>query len=60
MFKGNNTLTLNEATMIVAMQEYLDARAKEGIGPKVISVKGSSGVESTFIIMTSETKGDTL
>lgn len=37
--KGNNTLTLNEATMIEAVQEYLAKRMGATYVPKVTSVK---------------------
>ncbi len=42
MFKGNNTLTLNEATMIEAVSEYLAKRAATGFAPVVKSVKPNS------------------
>lgn len=37
--KGSNTLTLNEATMIEAVQEYLTKRMGATYVPKVTSVK---------------------
>lgn len=37
--KGNNTLTLNEATMIEAVQEYLTKRMGATYVPTVTSVK---------------------
>jgi len=40
--KGNNSLTLNEATMIEAMQEWLIKRMGE-FAPKVTSVKPNPG-----------------
>ena len=40
--KGNNTLTLNEATMIEAVQEYLTKRMGSTYVPKVTSVKPAS------------------
>ena len=50
MFKGVNRLILNEATMIVAVQEYFNARAKEGCAPKVTQVKAEPGQDQTFSI----------
>jgi hypothetical protein len=43
MFIGTSKLELNEATMIVAVQEYLDKRAKDGFSPLVKSVKAGAG-----------------
>ena len=46
--KGNNRIVVNQATMVEAMQEYLDKRAAGGKADKVESVdyimEGSSGV----------------
>jgi hypothetical protein len=42
MFKGSTKLELNEATMIVAVQEYLDKRTKDEYLSTVKSVKYSS------------------
>lgn len=38
---GNNTLTLNEATLVQAVQEWLDKRMNPS--PKVGSVKAATG-----------------
>ena len=54
MFKGVNRLILNEATMIVAVQEYFNARAKEGCAPKVTQVKAEPGQDQTFSIQVEE------
>lgn len=35
---GNNTMHLNEASIIAAMQMFLDAVFREGCAPKVMSV----------------------
>jgi hypothetical protein len=37
--KGNNTLILNEATMIEAVQFWLDSKIVPSQSPKVTSVK---------------------
>jgi len=48
--KGNNTLELNEATLIEAMQEYLDKRMTD-YAPKVTSVKSSKvGLSDNFTV----------
>lgn len=36
--KGNNTLQLNEATMIEAVQYWLDSQMMPGASPKVVRV----------------------
>lgn len=41
---GNNELTLNQATMIEALQMWLDAQMMAGKAPKVTSVAAKSGV----------------
>lgn len=47
--KGSNTLTLNQATLIAAVQCYLDTQFAEGKSPKVTAVKASSSsYEQTF------------
>lgn len=53
--KGNNSLHLNEATMIEAVQEYLNARMLSA-APKVTSVKAenSSAYSATFIVNVEE------
>lgn len=51
--KGNNTLELCPATVIEALQEYLDARYKnpDGSGVKVVSVEiGKQGIGHTFFV----------
>jgi hypothetical protein len=40
---GNNTLELNEATMVAAVQMYLEYLFKENKAPTVKSVKQTSG-----------------
>jgi hypothetical protein len=42
MFKGNTKLELNTATLVVAIQEYLDKRTKDGCSPRVKSIAASS------------------
>jgi len=39
---GNNTLELNQATIVEAVQMYLDSRFKEGCSPKVMKVATKS------------------
>lgn len=46
--KGNNTLELNEATMIEAVQYWLECQFAEGKAPIVKSVTGGSGMTKTF------------
>ena len=52
--RGNNTLELNEATLIEAMQEYLDKRMGQ-FAPLVkgVSVTGQ-GYEKTFNVSVSD------
>lgn len=54
--KGNNTLTLNQVTMVEALQLWADAKFKQP--PKVESVeqttKGGSYGGSTFEVKVSE------
>lgn len=57
MFKGNNRIVLNEATMIEAVQFWLNDQHKKGRAPKVDGVRpnmnsASSGTE--FIVSTVE------
>ena len=37
--KGSNELQINQATMIEAVQMYLDSQMREGLSPVVIGVK---------------------
>ena len=48
VFKGSTTLELNAATMIVAIQEYLDKRALPAYRPVVKSVTSVSGPTPSF------------
>lgn len=48
MFKGSNTIMLNEATMIVAVQEYLEKRTREGCALQVKSVKMSNSSRGNY------------
>lgn len=52
---GNNELHLNQATLIQAMQEWLDKRLL-GYAPKVTAVKSESKGYSveTFIVSTTD------
>ncbi len=56
--KGNNELVLNQATMIEAVQMYLNSQMKDGLAPTVQSVKtgksGSYGTEDSFSISVTE------
>ena len=54
--KGNNTITLNEATMIAAVQHYFDTILfREGAAPKVQRVAVNSGNYSDqFCVTTCE------
>jgi len=57
MFKGTNTILLNEATIILAIQEYLDRRVSDlNISPKVTSVnpRNDSHNMKTFEVVTEE------
>jgi len=55
--KGNNTLELNEATMIVAVQEYLNKRITVET-PIVKSVKRSGkAYENGFTVELAEGEG---
>ncbi|MDZ4343257.1 MAG: hypothetical protein U1E51_12590 [Candidatus Binatia bacterium] len=53
--KGNNTFHLNEATLIEAMQEYLDKRMLV-YTPKVVSVRLSGEVNNSFEVEVEEVK----
>ena len=57
--KGRNTLHLNEATIIEAVQEYLNQRLKEPT-QKVESVKfsGSGPYQNVFLVTLEEKKDD--
>lgn len=51
---GNNEMHLNEATMIQAMQEWLDKRMP-GYSPKVTSVSASTNYAGAdFIVKTTD------
>lgn len=64
--RGNNTLILNDATMIEALQEYCDKRWKPADGPglKIESVDKFTGTNVSgswpsaggFVVRTSERK----
>lgn len=43
MLLGENELTINQATMIAALQMYLNTTFAEGKSPKVTDVKLASG-----------------
>ena len=54
--KGSNTLVLNEATMIEAVQFWLDSIIKEP-APKVVSVSvGREGMSTLFNVSLKETE----
>ena len=53
--KGNNELNLNEATMIEAVQFWLNAQFLEGKAPTVKSIKGgTSTYDNTFKVSVEE------
>jgi hypothetical protein len=55
MFKGNSKVELNEATVIEALQEYVDKRLAPGFIPiKIMSVKPKTDgyQENKFVIET--------
>lgn len=52
-YMGNNEIHLNEATVIVAMQEYLNSIHMTGMAPRVRSVTYNAGVNS-FIVKTED------
>ena len=53
--KGNNTLNLNEATMIEAVQLYLDSKMIPGQSPTVSSVTMSrDGGSNIFTVRVAE------
>jgi len=54
--KGSNKLELNEATMIEAIQFWLDSQFISGKSPKVIAIKADSttGYTRTFLVETDE------
>ena len=60
---GRNTLTLNEATMQIAVQEYLAKRWPDAT-PTVVSVKAAAnannygGIPSTFAVEVEVEKGE--
>lgn len=57
--KGNNKLELNEATMIDAIQEYLNKRMTIH-APKVTSVKSSKeGLSDGFTVTVEERSSQT-
>lgn len=50
--KGNNVFTLNQATMIEAVQEYLDKRYSPKVNVATVraNTSGTYGQEGTFIV----------
>lgn len=52
--KGKNTLTLNTATMIEALQEYFDKRLSPKIKVETVASAGNPGYTSTFTVDVSE------
>ena len=58
--KGVNEFRFNTATMIEAMQEYLEAKFV-GVAPKVVDVRyeaGSNYTSGNFIVKTEGPKSD--
>jgi len=55
---GNNTLILNTACLIEAVQMWLDSKFKEGESPKVMTVDkdrtGTYGREESFTVTISD------
>ncbi len=49
---GNNELRLNHATMIEAVQFWLNSQMRAGV--KVIGVSETTGTTSTFIVRVTE------
>ena len=57
--KGSNTLELNEATMIEAVQFWLNSQFVEGKAPVVKSVTGGTGTyDNMFKVSVEETHTD--
>lgn len=55
MMKGNNELTLNELTMIEAVQMWIDAQMREGKAPTVTGIKFKEDYNAkTFIVALSD------
>jgi len=55
--QGNNTIALNEATMIEIVELYLNGRAKSLMeGSRVTSVKGNTESSQMIFIITVERK----
>lgn len=53
MFKGNSKLELNEATLVVAVQEYFDRRIREEHSTVVKSIRAGSlspNSANTFVV----------
>jgi len=56
MFKGNNTLQMNQSTMVQAIQLWVDSQFK--VPPKVVSVRVNSrgGTSTEFEVDLQEAK----
>lgn len=54
--QGNNTMELNEATMIAALQFWLDSQFRENLAPKVtaVSFSGNGYTSKTFKVETTD------
>ena len=52
--KGHNSLELNEATMIEAIQYWLNAQFRDGKAPVVKGVKSQNGMIPSFTISVEE------
>lgn len=57
MIKGQGTLQVSEATIMAAVQEYLDRRLAEGMHVEVTGIKWSTestGMTNTFSVSIKE------
>lgn len=48
--KGNNTLEVNQDTMVEAVQRYLDEEFATGKAPQVLSIKSKDAFLNTFVV----------
>lgn len=55
MFVGSNSIKLNEATMMVAMEEYINKRTCAGVKVKVSGVDHNS-TTNVFTVRVNEVK----
>ena len=57
--KGNNVLELNEATLVIALQFWLESQFRDGLAPQVVAVNYDNRYPGTGIFKVEITSDET-